>query len=188
MQIYLARHGRTNYNDLGLCNSDPTVDVYLTHTGVREAEKLAKELRDVHLEVIFISELKRTMQTARIINKYHGLELVGDPRINDNVTGFEGRLVVDYLKELENAANRWEAKLYDGESLEDFKRRVRDFLIDLAQRDHDRVLVVTSQYVIYAVIFWLENLSNDKAWSLQVDPGSYRVATLPMGWRPYQSA
>ncbi len=38
MNLYLARHGRTNYNDLGLCNADPTVDVHLTALGIEQAK------------------------------------------------------------------------------------------------------------------------------------------------------
>jgi len=46
MDFYCMRHGRTNYNDLGLCNDDPGRDVYLTETGIAQAQSAAHGLRD----------------------------------------------------------------------------------------------------------------------------------------------
>ena len=81
MKLYLARHGRTNYNDLGLCNADPAVDVHLTPSGVAQAGALAEKLKLVPLDHIFASELNRTQQTAEIINKFHNLEIEIDARL-----------------------------------------------------------------------------------------------------------
>ena len=78
MKLYLARHGWTNYNDLRLCNADPTVDVHLTPTGVSQAEALADKLKQTALDHIIVSELKRTQQTAEIVNRFHHLEIEVD--------------------------------------------------------------------------------------------------------------
>ena len=72
MKLYIARHGQTNYNEQGLCNSDPAVDVYITENGVKQAENLAEKLKNVQIGQMFVSELKRTKQTAEIVNKHHG--------------------------------------------------------------------------------------------------------------------
>ena len=71
MKIYFARHGRTNYNDLDLCNADPSVDVHITELGAEQAKALADKLKDLPLDRIFVSELKRTQQTAEIVNSFH---------------------------------------------------------------------------------------------------------------------
>nr|WP_292992781.1 histidine phosphatase family protein [Nitrosomonas sp.] len=64
------RHGRTNYNDLGLCNDDPARDVYLTEAGIAQAQSAALALREVAFERILVSPLPRTRQTAEIVNRY----------------------------------------------------------------------------------------------------------------------
>lgn len=43
MKIYVIRHGKTNYNRLGLYNSDPAVDVHLTAQGIKTAKMFAQK-------------------------------------------------------------------------------------------------------------------------------------------------
>lgn len=54
--------GRTNYNDLGLCNDDPSRDVHLTEVGIEQeqAHSAALTLRHVAFERIVVSPLPRT--------------------------------------------------------------------------------------------------------------------------------
>ena len=42
MKLYFARHGQTNYDDLGICNADPSVDVYVTPVGEEQAKALSE--------------------------------------------------------------------------------------------------------------------------------------------------
>src|ERR1035437_9048162 len=118
MKIYLARHGLTNYNELGLCNADPSVDVHLSQTGLKQANDLAEALKGAKFDQIFISELKRTGQTANIINKFHDDPIKVDPRLNDNLTGYEGNPAKDYYAALEASGRKWAVCFNGGESLE----------------------------------------------------------------------
>ncbi|MFP4610722.1 MAG: histidine phosphatase family protein, partial [Thiohalophilus sp.] len=79
MPLYAMRHGRTNFNDLGLCNDDPGRDVYLTDTGIARLETAAERLRDVALQRIITSELPRTRQSADIINRHHQVPVSAHP-------------------------------------------------------------------------------------------------------------
>lgn len=174
MKIYFARHGRTNYNDLELCNADPTVDVHITDTGIEQAETLAKDLKDVHLEHIFVSELKRTQQTAEIINHFHHIPIEVTSLLNDQRSGYESKPSRLFLEALDHVEDRWTAHFNDGESVEDMKRRVTAFLDQLKNKSYDTVLVVTSQWVIYAAIAIIRGISNEEAWKSSVEPGSCR--------------
>ena len=93
MNIYVMRHGRTNYNDLGLCNDDPKADVYLVDTGHQQARAAAGQLRDVSFDRIIVSPLPRTHQTAAIVNQYHQAPVEIHPDIADMRTGCEGKSV-----------------------------------------------------------------------------------------------
>jgi probable phosphoglycerate mutase len=172
MKIYFARHGRTNYNDLELCNADPTVDVHITPVGLEQAKALAVRLKEVPFDRIFVSELKRTLQTANIINAFHNVTIQVVPLLNDHRSGYESKPTKLLLDSLDAAENRWTARFNDGESLEDMKKRVAEFLDGLKTKPYDVVLVVTSQWIIHAAATIIQHISNEEAWALNVEPGS----------------
>lgn len=173
MKLYLARHGKTNYNDLQLCNADPAIDVHLTSVGIAQAKALADMLKQVHIQHIFVSELKRTLQTAEIINKFHDLKIQVDPRLNDIRSGFEGKHFKEYIAALDAAPNRWTARFSGGESIEDTKLRSAAFVENLRTKDYAAVLVVTSEWIIRAIIADVQQISNEEAWNLEVVQGGY---------------
>jgi len=178
MKIYLARHGRTNYNDLNLCNSNPAVDVHLTPIGIEQAKKLAEQFKNRPVDCIFVSELKRTQQTAEIINELHGLKIIVDARLNDIATGFESRSFNDYISKLAAAPNKWTARFNGGESIEDVKKRVADFISELRDKNYDSVLIITSQWVMYAIIAIIEGITNEDAWAIEVIQGDFLEVNL----------
>lgn len=173
MKLYLARHCRTNYNELGLCNADPTVDVHLTPRGIKQAEALAEKLKPIHIDHIFASELKRTMQTAEIINRFHGLEIEVDTRLNDIYSEFEGRHFGEYMEALEAASDRWTIRFNGGESIEDLKARTAHFIDELQSKPYGSTLVITSEWNIRAMFTLLQGFSNAKAWNVDVEQGGY---------------
>jgi probable phosphoglycerate mutase len=172
MKIYFARHGRTNYNDLELCNADPSVDVYITQTGKEQAEALAEKLKEIPIDHIFVSELKRTLQTAEIVNRFHNTEIKVVPLLNDHRSGYEGKPAKLLMHALVAAENRWTARFNDGESIEDMKQRVAAFLEELKTKPYDTVLIVTSQWIIHAAVATIKNIPNEDAWKLEVEQGS----------------
>lgn len=145
MKLYIARHGQTNYNVLGLYNADPKVDVHLTEQGVIEAQNIAKKLQSIHFDAIYISELPRTRQTADFINCGRGLELKIDRRLNDIDNGFEGKSVEEYHALRNAAEDSFTFRYGDAESSEDAYLRTKDFLRDLRQLRYNVVLIVTSK-------------------------------------------
>ncbi len=173
MKVYFARHGRTNYNDLELCNADPTVDVYITPVGIEQAKELADKLKEVAIERIFTSELKRTRQTAQIVDTAHKVPIEVAPLLNDHRSGYEGRSAKLLMEALDKTENRWTAHFNDGESIENMKQRVAACLTELTTKPYDVVLVVTSQWVIHAAVAIIQNISNEEAWGLEVNQGSF---------------
>jgi broad specificity phosphatase PhoE len=180
MKIYIARHGRTNYNDLGLCNSDPSVDVHLTAAGIQQAKALGEKLKDTVLDQIYVSELKRTQQTADLLEKF-GVPVAIDPRLNDNHTGFEGKPASEYYDALNAARDKWNTRFKDGESVEDINKRVRSFVDELRLLEYGAVLIITSEVIVQALYGVLNNLSNEEARSLHVEQGGYIELSLDGG-------
>lgn len=173
MKLYIARHGRTNYNDKNLCNADPSADVHITGLGVQQAHSLADKLKAASIDRIFISELQRTRQTAEIINEFHQAPVEVAPLLNDHRSGFEGQSAELLMAAMDAADNRWTARFNDGESIEDVKVRVAQFIDELKSKPYDSVLVITSGWLIYLVHAIIHGVSYEEAWKLDITQGNY---------------
>ena len=143
-KIIVARHAQTNYNKLALINYDPNVDVHLTQEGIRQAKSLAIELRDTLIDIIIVSDLNRTRQTAEVVNQYHGVDIISDSRLDDIRNGFEGESVHEYHKYRDAAPDPIAARFNGGESIQDCNDRTKDFLNDLKKRPENNILIVSS--------------------------------------------
>ncbi len=81
--IYFVRHGQTEYNVQNILGGNSN----LTDLGKQQAQQAAEQFRDIHFDIIFVSNLKRTYQTAQIINQYHNVEIIVDDRLNERYYG-----------------------------------------------------------------------------------------------------
>lgn len=178
MKIYLARHGRTNYNDLDLCNSDPSVNVHITPEGIEQSKSLASKLKDVSIDRIFVSELKRTRQTAEIVNQFHHKTIETEALLNDHHSGFEGKPAHQLNDALDDAQNKWTVRFNGGESIEDMKNRVAAFLKKIRAEPCEAVLVVTSGWVIRVAVAIFQNISLEEAWTVDAEQGDYLEFTV----------
>ncbi len=62
MKLYIVRHGQTEANVNRLFNGRNQKD--LTDFGIEQAERLASQLKNLKIDLIFCSPLKRTIHTA----------------------------------------------------------------------------------------------------------------------------
>ena len=173
MKLYVARHGRSKYNDLQLFNSDPSVDVHLTEVGIEQAKALAESLKEVNIDHIFVSELSRTQETAKIVNEYHHVQVSIEHILNDHRSGFENQPYDEYDRLFDEAENKWTVRFNDGESLDDTRVRMQAFLSDLKTKDYESVLIVTSMTIVQAIYGVIQKLPDEDTWSIEVETGSY---------------
>ena len=154
------RHGQTNYNQLGLCNADPAVDVYLTEQGIQQTRHAAEQLRDISLKQILVSPLPRTRQTAEIINQYHGVPIIIKDEIIDIHSGFESKPVADYFAAI--APDRLHLKFNGGESLLEHKQRIIRFLDELKDGHPQDTLVIAHEETLRVVKAYFESLNDEQ--------------------------
>jgi len=167
MRIYVMRHGRTNYNELGLCNDVPSDDVYLNAKGKKQAQIAAEKLRHVTIDRIIVSPLPRTRQTAEIVNQYHGASIEVNPAIGDIKSGFNNKPVHDYFSAI--AHDPVNARVNDGESLMDHKQRVLCFISWLLTQSEDNILVVAHEETVRVFIAHFEgNIADAELRDIQV--------------------
>jgi probable phosphoglycerate mutase len=163
----MMRHGQTNYNLLGLCNDDPNNDVYLTETGIKQAEAAAKRLTEVALSKIYVSPLKRTHQTAAAINHYHNAPIITSHYLNDIKSGFNGKPVSEYFAATDH--DRYNITPPGGESVKEFQRRVLKFLDEIKPLEAQNILVITHEEALRVFYAYFNNLNPEEMLRLDFD-------------------
>lgn len=166
MILYCMRHGHTNYNELGLCNDDPGVDVFLTERGKQQAREAAEKLRRVPLQRILASQLPRTQQTARIINEHHQVPIEVHAGLNDIRSGFDGRPVRDYMAAI--AGDPFHAKPNGAESLLEHKQRILDVIEWIYRQQDEALLVVAHEETLRVFIAHFQGLNDEQMRALSI--------------------
>jgi probable phosphoglycerate mutase len=177
MNLYVMRHGRTNYNDLELCNDDPNTDVHLDEVGKQQARAAAERLRDAKLDRIIVSPLPRTRQTADFVNQYHCAPIDVHEDIADIRSGFDGRAVGEYFAA--TAHDPLKARVNGGESLLDHKQRVLGFIDWLQRQPQENILVVAHEETLRVFVAYFEgNVADERLRDIHIGNCEYRCYQL----------
>lgn len=147
LNIYLLRHGETQYNADGNRYCGRT-DVCLTEKGLSQASLVHSQLKDMLFDAVYSSPLERARRTAEIAS---GLSsVVTDPRLIEVDFGqWEGKTKEEFIAENRGLWNNW---MNDpatskaggtGESASEVIHRVDDFYQELLRKHPSgKVLVV----------------------------------------------
>ncbi len=116
--LYLARHGETVDNANQIMQGQTQGE--LNENGILQARQLSMEWQDRPLDVVIASDLKRSIDTARIIATPHHIEVVTTPLLRErDWGGFTGRFIPDLKGEI------WPD---DIETLENLLSRAGEFI------------------------------------------------------------
>ena len=85
--IYIFRHGQTYYNRNGIFTG--WKDIKLTPLGIKQAQKIAKKLKNKRIDIAFQTKLSRSKDTLREILKFHPecRKIITDNRITERNYG-----------------------------------------------------------------------------------------------------
>ena len=87
MKLYVLRHGETDYNKEGIFQGQNNID--LNEEGIKQAQITAKSLENIFFDKVYVSPLKRAIETAKIVTNN---ELEIDDRIKERSFGkLEGK-------------------------------------------------------------------------------------------------
>ena len=131
--LYLVRHGETVDNARMVMQGQ--TQGALNEEGIRQAEALAERFRKIAIDVFVASDLKRSVDTCRILAAVHGKDVVQTALLRERDWGsFTGRYIPDLKDEV------WPD---DIETLDALQERARNFLDEIAKKYHgQRVLAV----------------------------------------------
>lgn len=161
MNLYIVRHGQTDWNVQDLVQG--STDIELNSTGIKEANQVAEQLKNIKFSAIYTSPLKRTIDTANIINKHHNLNIIIDKRIIERYFGnFEG------TTGLKNKFDYWNYELdlntNNVESISALFERIKNFLLEIYKiyKDTDsNILLVTHGGTSIAISAIIKNITSD---------------------------
>jgi broad specificity phosphatase PhoE len=154
--LVLVRHGESTWNQLRLIQGQNDQG-RLTDAGREQAFAVARELSAHDFDLIVSSDLHRASETAEIIARVLGIEVVTDQALRErsfgeaeggylddldvDLIGIRGGVVVD-----DNVSTK------GGETLRALRERAGRFVLDCTERRaHQRLLVITHGGTIRAL-------------------------------------
>ena len=160
--IYLIRHGLTNYNIEGKFQG--ISDISLNDIGQHQAKQLSTYFQDIDIDEIFISNLKRTYETAKYFANDKGIEpniVEGLREMNGGY--FEGKtdeeLLKVYSEQVHNLRNDLPKFMPpNGESSREAYNRISSTILDIVTNSESTNIAIVSHGLV--LILFLAYVSN----------------------------
>lgn len=157
MSVYIKYfvHGTTTDNSQKL--STGWNEGELSEKGVLQGVELAKTIKDEQFDIVFCSDLKRAVESAKLNFYNREIEIKKDKRLREcnygDYNGKDGKLA-NYFTHIEKP-------FPNGESLLDVEKRIREFLDFLkAKFDGKRVAIVAHKAPQLAI----DKITKGKSW------------------------
>lgn len=157
--IYFVRHGE-NLANITHEFSYKLIDYSLTPKGVLQAEQTADFFKDMSIDAVYSSPLKRAFETAQIIAEPHKLPVtaiegfreinVGDLELmqpNEATWQLHNQIIAAWIK------GKLDTTFPGGENFLELTRRVRNGLLDATRgRSNQRIVVAAHGGCITAIV------------------------------------
>lgn len=180
VRLYLIRHGETgdNYNKR-FCG---WTDAPLNELGKSQSKKLGEAFKDLEIDIIYTSDLKRARETALCIKNDRKLLIRELDALRELNFGIAEGLIIEEIKErypevyeeLENDYIR--ARFPKGESLEEMHNRVSRVIDAILDKHAGKTIaLVAHSGVIRSIISHLITGDIKYHWSFKIDNCSISV-------------
>ncbi len=150
---YTLRHGEAQHNMIRVAADTNNTPSHLTERGKTQVQKAAEELSKKKIDLIFVSPLMRTTETAEIVRQALGLsaeQVIVDERIKEIQTGLDGKSIIEYHKMFPTLQDKFDKKHAGGELLGELKIRVGDFIYDIDSKyEGKNIVIISHEYPIW---------------------------------------
>ena len=158
MKVYIVRHGEVLHNALKIYNNE---NEDLNDNGLKQAEMLKSKIKDLEYDMIISSPLIRAKHTAEIIN-VKNKDILIDNRLEERNPGdLSGQPL-----EVTNREEYWnyytEIQYGTSENIQEFFKKVYNFLDELKTKDYECVLIVAHSGVSKAFSGYFEGIQDGK--------------------------
>lgn len=183
MKLYLLRHGETDENKSKVYYG--SLDASLNSRGIEQAQKSGRTLHNIEFDSVYVSERKRTMETANIVlendARTKNNRIKKDSRINEiNFGIFEGKNFEDIKAGYPEEYRLWEKDWKGfcppkGESYIDFYSRVKSFMEEILKSQSENTLIVTHGGVIKTIYCFVLEGNLDLYWKFSSRNGDVSI-------------
>ena len=158
MELFLIRHGQTDYNAQRRWQG--RVDVPLNIAGREQAVKIRELLRleTIRLAKIYTSPLVRATETADIISNHVTPIFIDERLVEINLGDYDGRYEDDISQEIgKRDYENWRSRNFTlpapgGESIADVMVRAKDFFDEIAKsKSNEQLGIVAHQGLLIAL-------------------------------------
>ena len=144
-------------------------DSSITERGHLQAQRVAEKLKDMDIDVIYSSSLKRTLQTAGYISKVKGLPIIRTDKLKEiNGGDWEDLPWNELQRRWPEAYETWDNsphlhQMPNGESMEEFQTRLLDEVMHIIQQNKGKnICIVTHGTAIRALICYFRACTLDE--------------------------
>jgi len=158
MKIYLVRHGEVPHNASHQYN---TKDEDLTDIGIKQALEVKEKIKDIDFDIIYSSPLIRAKNTAQIITDNNS-NIVFDDRLKERSCGSLSGQPLEVTNRVEYWNYYTDIQYGTSENIQQFFKRVYDFLDELKTKDYKKVLIVGHSGISKAFNGYFEGIQDGK--------------------------
>jgi broad specificity phosphatase PhoE len=177
MRIFLLRHGATDWNLARRCQG--TTDLELNEAGLRQAAAAAHELSGEKIDAVYSSQLRRALQTADAVGRFHRLTVIVEESLRELDHGeIEGLTFSEIQATRPDFLREWrdrpaEADIPGGERLAEVGKRAWGGLCRIVGRHgpEETLVVVSHNFPILAVLCRITGTPLNQYRSFHLDPG-----------------
>lgn len=179
MNIYVLRHGQTDYNVRNVYQGQ--IDVPLNDVGIEQAKEIAKKFNGIKVDAILVSPLTRAKQTAQYVSEVTKVPIViekdliersfGDMEGHHNREDCNIQMLSDYDKNY---------NIFNVEPIQELFKRVYSYMDSVVKRFKDKdIVIVTHACVAQAIECYCKGMPKDKdILSLALKNGEVRKYTI----------
>ncbi|MBI2035915.1 MAG: class I tRNA ligase family protein [Candidatus Liptonbacteria bacterium] len=161
----LLRHTEGEHNLGNMLASGPSgKNVDLTAKGKKDAESLAKNLKNKKIDIIYTSPYKRTSDLANAIARATGVKIIADKKIEEiNAGVFNGRPVPEHKKYFNSPLEEFTKTPPGGENLNDVKKRMFSFVVEVNKKHKDKnILIISHGDPLWVLEGTMRGLTNEE--------------------------
>ena len=153
MNIYVLRHGQTEWNKKGILLSRE--DIPLNETGINQAKDTGNIVENLDYDLIISSPLKRTLQTAEIVNKKKNKKILIDKRLIERDAGVLSG--IDCCDKVFKDYWNLDAHFEGLENIDELFARVTEFIDEIKEKYKGKnLLIVTHNGVCRGIRIYFE--------------------------------
>ena len=172
-ELILVRHGETEWNVEEVFRG--RIDIELNETGLRQTELLAQYLSGLNIDAVYSSPLRRALNTAEVIARYHKLKVEIASGLTDfNYGKWQGLLHQEVKRRYKKLHLQWLEnphliRMPDGESLDEVRERALTVVDEVVAKHEGTVVLVSHRVVNKVLTCALLGLDNSHFWNIRQD-------------------